>query len=60
MIVPTYKNAQQYQSYRTSLGWTDSILALKLVKDQNVEVIVGYLLLPFADDKRDYAEHIAS
>jgi tRNA-specific 2-thiouridylase len=40
-------------------GGLDSVLALKLVKDQNVEVIAVHLLLPFADDKRDYAGHLA-
>jgi len=42
-----------------SVGF-DSILALKLVKDQNVEGIVGHFLLPFADDKRDHTGYIAS
>jgi len=41
-------------------GGLDSVLALKLVKDQNVEVIAVHLLLPFADDKQDYATHLAS
>lgn len=41
-------------------GGLDSVLALKLVKDQNVEVIAVYLSLPFADDKRDYATNLAS
>lgn len=41
-------------------GGLNSVLALKLGKDQNVEVIEVHLLLPFADDKRDYATHLAS
>jgi tRNA U34 2-thiouridine synthase MnmA/TrmU len=41
-------------------GGLDSALALKLVKDQNVEVIAVHVLLPFVDDKRDYATQLAS
>ncbi|MCD6391066.1 MAG: tRNA 4-thiouridine(8) synthase ThiI [Dehalococcoidia bacterium] len=41
-------------------GGLDSVLALKLVKDQNVEVIAVHFLLPFADDKQDYAGYLAS
>ncbi len=40
-------------------GGLDSVLALKLVKDQNVDVVAVYFLLPFSDDKRDYATHLA-
>jgi tRNA-uridine 2-sulfurtransferase len=37
----------------------DSVLALKLVKDQNAEVVAVHLLLPFADDKQDYSTDLA-
>ncbi len=37
----------------------DSALAIKLVREQGVEVVAVNLLLPFSDDKRDYAAHLA-
>lgn len=37
----------------------DSALAIKLVKEQGVEVVAVNLALPFSDDRVDYAAHLA-
>ncbi len=37
----------------------DSALALKMVKDQGVEVVAVHVLLPFADSKGDHAADLA-
>jgi len=37
----------------------DSALAIKLIKEQGVEVVAVNLVLPFSDDRKDYAAHLA-
>lgn len=37
----------------------DSALALRMIKDQGVEVVAVHFLVPFADQKRDYATDVA-
>lgn len=37
----------------------DSTLAIKLLKEQGVEVVAVNFILPFADDRKDYAAHLA-
>ncbi len=40
-------------------GGLDSTLALKLLKDQSIEILAVHIMLPFADDKKDYVTDIA-
>ncbi|NMX20977.1 hypothetical protein C5S30_00770, partial [ANME-1 cluster archaeon GoMg4] len=40
-------------------GGLDSILATKLILDQGIKVVAVTFILPFATEKKDYAEEVA-
>ncbi len=51
--------AEKVKSVGLLSSGIDSALAIKLVKGQGVEVVAVNLLLPFSDDRMDYAAHLA-